>query len=122
MPQPGVHWHQWFGASGGAALEQEYHARRTLLVSTTLRADSARVTPRTRNALVLGGGAVVLPLWPGRTFRATVLRVGNGGAVVELAGCELGVRLAGDVHVTPGAVVVLEAVDAGGERVHLRLR
>ncbi len=80
------------------------------------------MTPRNANALVLGGGAVVLPLWPGRTFVATVLRAGNGGAVVQLAGCELGVRLAEGVEVTPGAVVTLEAVDAGGDRVHLRLR
>jgi len=63
----------------------------------------------------------VLPLWPGRTFVASVLRVGNGGAVVSLAGCELGVRLADGVQVTPGAVVTLEAVDAGNDRVHLRL-
>lgn len=91
-------------------------------MSAALRADIAQVTPRSRNALVLGGGAVVLPLWPGRTFRASVLRVGDGGAVVELAGCELGVRLADGVHVTPGAVVVLEAVDGGDDRVHLRLR
>jgi hypothetical protein len=93
-----------------------------LLVSATLRADTARMAPRHRNALVLGGGAVVLPLWPGRTFRASVLRVGDGGAVVELAGCELGVRLADGVRVTPGSVVTLEAIDAGDDRVHLRLR
>jgi hypothetical protein len=80
------------------------------------------VTPPNANALVLGGGAVVLPLWPGRTFVATVLRAGHGGAVVQLAGCELGVRLAEGVVVTPGAVVTLEAVDAGDDRVHLRLR
>jgi hypothetical protein len=93
-----------------------------LLVSRVFRADTGRVSSHKPNALVLGGGAVVLPLWPGRTFVATVLRVGNGGAVVALAGCELGVRLGDDVHVTPGAVVTLEAVDAGNERVHLRLR
>jgi hypothetical protein len=71
---------------------------------------------------VLGGGAVVLPLWPGRTFVATVLRTGAGGAVVRLAGCELGVRLADGVQVTPGSVVTLEAVAAGDDRVQLRLR
>jgi hypothetical protein len=80
------------------------------------------VSARNPNALVLGGGAVVLPLWPGRTFVATVLRVGAGGAVVQLAGCELGVRLADGVHVTPGSVVTLEAVAAGDDQVHLRLR
>jgi hypothetical protein len=85
-------------------------------------ADTARVTRRNANALVLGGGAVVLPLWPGRTFVATVLRAGAGGAVVQLAGCELGVRLADGVQVTPGSVVTLEAVAAGDDRVHLRLR
>jgi hypothetical protein len=95
---------------------------RTLLQPRGARADTARVAPRNANALVLGGGAVVLPLWPGRTFVATVLRAGGGGAVVQLAGCELGVRLAEGVVVTPGAVVTLEAVDAGGDRVHLRLR
>jgi hypothetical protein len=93
-----------------------------LLVPRPVRADTACVAPRAPNSLVLGGGAVVLPLWPGRTFVASVLRVGNGGAVVSLAGCELGVRLAEGVHVTPGAVVTLEAVDAGDHRVHLRLR
>jgi hypothetical protein len=80
------------------------------------------VPPRAHNALVLGGGAVVLPLWPGRTFVATVLRSGGGGAVVQLAGCELGVRLADGVQVTPGSVVTLEAVATGDDRVHLRLR
>jgi hypothetical protein len=80
------------------------------------------VYARNPNALVLGGGAVVLPLWPGRTFVATVLRVGAGGAVVQLAGCELGVRLADGVHVTPGSVVTLEAVAAGDDQVLLRLR
>ncbi|MEO9176881.1 MAG: hypothetical protein ABI317_15315 [Gaiellales bacterium] len=74
------------------------------------------------NALVLGGGAVVLPLWPGRTFVATVLRVGPGGAVVALAGCELGVRLADGVRVAQGQVVTLEAVSAGDGPVQLRLR
>ncbi len=74
------------------------------------------------NALVLGGGAVVLPLWPGRTFVATVLRGNAEGAVVQLAGCELGVRLAHGVRVTPGSVVTLEAVEAGDDRIHLRLR
>ena len=122
MPRPGADVHLSVGASGGAALEQEYQARRTSLVPVPVPADSGRVAPRTRNALVLGGGAVVLPVWPGRTFRATVLRVGDGGAVVELAGCELGVRLAEGVQVTPGAVVTLEALDAGDDRVHLRLR
>jgi hypothetical protein len=93
-----------------------------LLVPRGFRADTARVSSRKPNSLVLGGGSVVLPLWPGRTFVASVLRVGNGGAVVSLAGCELGVRLGDGVHVTPGAVVTLEAVDAGNDRVHLRLR
>jgi hypothetical protein len=80
-------------------------------------------TPRKApDALVLGGGAVVLPLWPGRTFVATVLRVGPGGAVVALAGCELGVRLADGVRVAPGQVVTLEAVPGGGGPVQLRLR
>ena len=96
--------------------------RRTLLVSHSFSADTGRVSSHKPNALVLGGGAVVLPLWPGRTFVASVLRVGDGGAVVSLAGCELGVRLADGVRVTPGAVVTLEAVDAGNDRVHLRLR
>jgi hypothetical protein len=91
-------------------------------VSRAIRADTGRVTPRPHSSLVLGGGTVVLPLWPGRTFRASVLRVGDGGAVVSLAGCELGVRLADGVQVRPGAVVVLEAVDTGDDRVHLRLR
>jgi hypothetical protein len=81
------------------------------------------MTPRKApDALVLGGGAVVLPLWPGRTFVATVLRVGAGGAVVALAGCELGVRLADGVRVAPGQVVTLEAVSGGGGPVQLRLR
>jgi hypothetical protein len=74
------------------------------------------------NALVLGGGAVVLPLWPGRTFVATVLRVGPGGAVVSLAGCELGVRLADGVRVAQGQVVTLEAVESRHGPVQLRLR
>jgi hypothetical protein len=72
--------------------------------------------------LVLGGGAVVLPLWPGRTFVATVLRVGAGGAVVALAGCELGVRLADGVAVGVGQVVTLEAVEGSSGPVRLRLR
>lgn len=80
------------------------------------------MSARNQKSLVLGGGAVVLPLWPGRTFVATVLRAGAGGAVVQLAGCELGVRLADGVHVTPGSVVTLEAVAAGDDGVHLRLR
>ncbi len=74
------------------------------------------------DALVLGGGAVVLPLWPGRTFVATVLRVGPGGAVVALAGCELGVRLADGVGVAVGQVVTLEAVESSSGPVRLRLR
>jgi hypothetical protein len=74
------------------------------------------------DVLVLGGGAVVLPLWPGRTFRATVLRTGSGGAVVQLAGCELGVRLAPGVHVTARQVVTLEAVESSEGPVQLRLR
>jgi hypothetical protein len=77
---------------------------------------------RPQNALVLGGGAVVLPLWPGRTFVATVLRVGPGGAVVSLAGCELGVRLADGVVVAQGQVVTLEAVESQNGPVQLRLR
>jgi hypothetical protein len=93
-----------------------------LLQPQLAAADTPRVSARRQNALVLGGGAVVLPLWPGRTFVATVLRAGAGGAVVQLAGCELGVRLADGVHVTPGSVVTLEAVASGDERVHLRLR
>ena len=117
-----MRWHLSVGASDVAALEQEYQERRTSLVRRRGRADSAGVTPRDRNALVLGGGTVVLPLWPGRTFRATVLRAGPGGAVVLLAGCELGVRLADGVRVTPGAVVTLEAVESADDRVHLRLR
>jgi hypothetical protein len=104
------------------ALQQEYQARRTSLVRRADRADTARVGPRrSPNALVLGGGAVVLPLWPGRTFVAEVLRVGNGGAVVSLAGCELGVRLADGVRVSPGRVVTLEAVDRDDGRIVLRL-
>jgi hypothetical protein len=79
-------------------------------------------TWRPQNALVLGGGEVVLPLWPGRTFVATVLRVtGEGGAVVSLAGCELGVRLAGGAEVAPGQDVTLEATDGDDGRVVLRL-
>jgi hypothetical protein len=93
-----------------------------LLQPQASAADTPRVSARTPNALVLGGGAVVLPLWPGRTFVATVLRAGAGGAVVQLAGCELGVRLADGVRVTPGSVVTLEAVATGDDRVHLRLR
>jgi hypothetical protein len=73
------------------------------------------------DALVLGGGAVILPLWPGRTFVATVLRVGPGGAVVALAGCELGVRLAEGVAVTIGQVVTLEAVESSSGPIRLRL-
>jgi hypothetical protein len=74
------------------------------------------------DVLVLGGGAVVLPLWPGRSFRATVLRTGPGGAVVQLAGCELGVRLGPGVHVLSGQVVTLEAVESSNGPVQLRLR
>jgi hypothetical protein len=93
-----------------------------LLQQRARRADTAGVTPRkTPNSLVLGGGAVVLPLWPGRTFVAEVLRVGEGGAVVSLAGCELGVRLAPGVHVSSGRVVTLEAVDCDDGRIVLRL-
>ena len=77
---------------------------------------------RSPDVLVLGGGAVVLPLWPGRTFVATVLRTGPGGAVVALAGCELGVRLADGVSVTVGQVVTLEAVESSDGPVRLRLR
>jgi hypothetical protein len=73
------------------------------------------------DTLVLGRGAVVLPLWPGRTFRATVLRAGGDGAVVQLAGYELGVRLAG-VRVVPGQIVTLEATPAADGPVRLRLR
>jgi hypothetical protein len=93
-----------------------------LLVLRGDPADTARVPARkTPSSLVLGGGAVVLPLWPGRTFVAEVLRVGPGGAVVALAGCELGVRLADGVHVSPGRVVTLQAVDGDGGRIVLRL-
>jgi hypothetical protein len=74
------------------------------------------------DALVLGQGAVVLPLWPGRTFVATVRRVGPGGAVVVLAGYELGVRLAEGVEVSVGQVVTLEAVEGQSGPVQLRLR
>jgi hypothetical protein len=95
----------------------KYQARRTLLVPHELAADRASM-----DSLVLGGGAVILSLWPGRTFVATVLRVGPGGAVVALAGCELGVRLADGVAVTVGQVVTLEAVEASGGPVRLRLR
>jgi hypothetical protein len=99
-----------------------YQPRRTLLQSATARADTARVaTRKPANALVLGGGAVVLPLWPGRTFVAQVLRTGNGGAVVALAGCELGVRLAGGATVSPGQRVTLEAIDGSDGTVVLRL-
>jgi hypothetical protein len=93
-----------------------------LLQSATAAADTGRVTARRpTNALVLGGGAVVLPVWPGRTFVAQVLRTGNGGAVVSLAGCELGVRLAGGASVSPGQRVTLEAVDGSDGQVVLRL-
>jgi hypothetical protein len=91
-------------------------------VSGALRADRPGMTSRRPDALVLGGGAVVLPLWPGRTFVATVLRTGSGGAVVALAGCELGVRLAEGVHVEIDQVVTLEAVESRDGPVQLRLR
>jgi hypothetical protein len=80
------------------------------------------MSPRRPDVLVLGGGAVALPLWPGRTFRATVLRTGSGGAVVQLAGYELGVRLAPGVVVRRDQVVTLEAVEASDGPVQLRLR
>jgi hypothetical protein len=54
-------------------------------------------------------------------FVAEVLRVGPGGAVVALAGCELGVRLADGVHISPGRVVTLQAVDGDDGRIVLRL-
>jgi hypothetical protein len=89
-----------------------------VLRNASPRADTRNVEPRDPTIVL---GAVRLALRPGRTFVARVERVGDGWAVVNLAGEPLRVALDG-AALRPGETVRLAVRAVEGGRVALQLR